>query len=275
MEGERPPSCVFTPMPKTNKPPAFLFYPDDFSSDGKVEVMTTEEVGAYILLLCKAWREEPVGSLPNDDRALAHWARLSEARWAEVRLRVLSAFLLGKDGRWYQKRMCQEYERLRSSQKKRQKVAKNAAEKRWKDNKLHARSMLGACSEHSSAFSSSSSVFKKKEEEKSRERVDPGRGESEGGGVYPASALVVQDFLNQLQCSQAYQHLNVKFVYDKFAVYCAIENKEPTRSYFLNWLNTEDSTRSAPPPPLERRDEQLNPRLDDLRLTPEEKARFR
>ena len=49
-------------MSRHNDPPYFPFYPDDFASDGKVEAMTTEEVGAYTLLLCKAWREDPPGA---------------------------------------------------------------------------------------------------------------------------------------------------------------------------------------------------------------------
>ena len=79
-------------MPKTNHPPAFLFYPEDFSSDSKVEAMTTEEVGAYTLLLCKSWRESPPGSIPDDDVVLARWARLASDRWTVCRAAVLAAF---------------------------------------------------------------------------------------------------------------------------------------------------------------------------------------
>lgn len=118
-------------MPRDTRPPAFLFYPDDFSSDGKVEAMTTEEVGAYMLLLCKAWREEPPGSLPNDDDVLARWARLSSSVWAEVKARVLAPFSLGTDNRWYQGRMRREFEKLASSKKRRAAAAKTAALSRW------------------------------------------------------------------------------------------------------------------------------------------------
>ena len=99
-------------MPKDNKPPGFLFYVDDFVSDGKVEAMTTEEVGAYILLLCKAWREEPPGSIPDDDRILARWARMDSERWSACRTGVLAAFTLGTDARWHQKRMRKEFQKL-------------------------------------------------------------------------------------------------------------------------------------------------------------------
>lgn len=154
-------------MPKDASPPAFLFYPDDFSSDGAVEAMTTEEVGAYLLLLCKAWRESPPGSIPDDDRILARWTRLGPDRWAECRLSVLAAFKLGTDGRWHQKRMRREYDKFVKSAAERTKKAEKAAKSRWE----HARSMPGACSEHSSSnanasskqcLSSSSSISKPK-----------------------------------------------------------------------------------------------------------------
>ncbi|UCD07832.1 MAG: DUF1376 domain-containing protein, partial [Candidatus Aenigmatarchaeota archaeon] len=50
-----------------NKPPAFQFYPKDFTSDINVKSMELEEVGAYILLLCHVWEEE---GLPNDLRKI-------------------------------------------------------------------------------------------------------------------------------------------------------------------------------------------------------------
>lgn len=106
-------------MPKDRDIPAFLFYPDDFSSDGKVEAMTTEEVGCYVLLLCKAWRETPPGSLPSNDTLLARWARVSSVVWSESKARVMAAFQLRADGRWHQKRMRHEYEKAVEIRKKR------------------------------------------------------------------------------------------------------------------------------------------------------------
>jgi uncharacterized protein YdaU (DUF1376 family) len=114
-------------MPRPSGCPYFNFYPDDFSSDRNVEAMTTEEVGAYILLLCKSWREDPVATLPNDDRLLARWARLSPDRWAACKAAVLSCFRTGTDGRLYQKRLRLEYDRLRRIQKTRHEAAKVAA----------------------------------------------------------------------------------------------------------------------------------------------------
>jgi uncharacterized protein YdaU (DUF1376 family) len=108
--------------------PYFPLYPADFASDGQVEAMTTEQVGAYWLLLCKAWGEDPVGSVPDDDRVLARWARLSPARWKRNKEAILRPWKLQSDGRWYQKRMRKEYARLAElSQQQSEK-----ASKRWR-----------------------------------------------------------------------------------------------------------------------------------------------
>lgn len=120
-------------MPKDDRPPAMLLYFDDFVSDGKVEAMDTKQVGAYFLLLAKAWREDPPGSIPNDDRVLARWARLTPDDWSECRTGVLAAFTLGTDDRWHQKRMRKEFAKLIASAKKRSDNAKRAASARWNE----------------------------------------------------------------------------------------------------------------------------------------------
>lgn len=125
-------------MPRDNRPPAFLFYVDDFVSDGVVEAMTTKEIGAYILLLCKAWREDPPGSIPADDRVLARWSRLTPDEWSECRTGVLAAFSLGTDDRWHQKRMRSEFSKLMTSMRNRSEAGRIGAESRWRKCDSHA-----------------------------------------------------------------------------------------------------------------------------------------
>lgn len=100
------------------RPPYFAFYPVDFASDLHVEAMSTLQVGAYMLLLCKAWQADPPASLPSDDQILARLARLDPVVWAEVRSGVLAPFSLGSDGRLHQKRLRQEYDRSVQKMKK-------------------------------------------------------------------------------------------------------------------------------------------------------------
>lgn len=54
----------------TGRPPAFQFYPKDFLTDSNVVVMSLQERGAYITLICQCWIE---GEIPTD---LARLARL-------------------------------------------------------------------------------------------------------------------------------------------------------------------------------------------------------
>lgn len=114
--------------------PYYKFYPDDFVGSGKVGAMCTLAVGAYKLLLCKAWRENPVGTIPNDDRVLRLWSRLTEAEWGSVRAEVLAAFTLGSDGRYYQARMRREYDEIKKKSALRAKAGEKGAEARWQKN---------------------------------------------------------------------------------------------------------------------------------------------
>ena len=52
-----------------NKAPAFQFYPGDYLSSQRVSLMTLEEEGAYIRLLCYCWKH---GHIPSDPIQLAH-----------------------------------------------------------------------------------------------------------------------------------------------------------------------------------------------------------
>jgi len=111
--------------------------------------MTTEQVGAHFLLICKAWFEDPPCTVPDDDVVLARWARLPLARWRKIKAGVLCAYYLGEDGRWHQKRLEEvdaDQAAYRESMGKR---ARTAAEKRWaKDRERRAGSNAQAMLEH-------------------------------------------------------------------------------------------------------------------------------
>lgn len=118
-------------MPQDNRPPAFMFYPNDFSSDDKVEAMSTEAVGCYVLLMCKAWRSNPPATLPDDDGLLARWARVSDARWNDLKPQVLSAWTLTPGKRWLQRRLKKEWDKQRERRVERSTSGKKGAAKRW------------------------------------------------------------------------------------------------------------------------------------------------
>lgn len=69
---------------------SFSFYPADFLLG--TALMSAEEVGAYIRLLCFQWQE---GSLPNDENLLARLAQTN----ASIISSVTRKFAKGRDGR--------------------------------------------------------------------------------------------------------------------------------------------------------------------------------
>lgn len=115
------------------KPPYFPFYVKDFVADSMVQAMTTEQVGAYTLLLCFAWQSEPPGSLPPDETVLARIARLTPSRWAEIAPGVLACWERRSDGRYHQKRMCAEFEKLQNLINKRSMGGQKGMQSRYRD----------------------------------------------------------------------------------------------------------------------------------------------
>lgn len=86
--------------------PALPLFTDAYLSDTRH--LTTEEHGAYLLLLMEAWRR-PDCSLPDDDKLLARLAGMPVARWQEVKPVVMEFWK--RDGRrkiWTQKRLLKE-----------------------------------------------------------------------------------------------------------------------------------------------------------------------
>lgn len=89
--------------------------------------MQCKTLGAYMILLCVAWNQNPGASLPNDENVLARWARLTKEEWEEVREEILACFTLLDDNRYYQKRLRLEYEKLEAKGL----TLKKNADKRW------------------------------------------------------------------------------------------------------------------------------------------------
>lgn len=68
--------------------PYMKFYPADYRAD--TAHLSTEEHGAYLLLLMTLWQAG--GTLPATDRALANVTRLSLKKWAAVKAVILPFF---------------------------------------------------------------------------------------------------------------------------------------------------------------------------------------
>lgn len=61
---------------------------------------TPEEFRAGLALWCKSWQQVPAGSLPDDDRILAHLSGARD-RWCDMRDMSLHGWVKCSDGRLY------------------------------------------------------------------------------------------------------------------------------------------------------------------------------
>ena len=66
-----------------------------------VALSTGDEFKAAVLLWCRAWKQTPACSLPNDDRILASFAMVPMHRWRKIKAMALRGFIECSDGRLY------------------------------------------------------------------------------------------------------------------------------------------------------------------------------
>lgn len=109
------------------KSPAFQLYVDDLLGSGTVQAASTEEIGAYILLMCYDWQE--VGFVYDEER-LAHVCRLPVQRFRKA-WSHLSPKFPERDGRRFNPRLEKERTKqatwaLRASEK-----GRKGADARW------------------------------------------------------------------------------------------------------------------------------------------------
>jgi uncharacterized protein YdaU (DUF1376 family) len=57
--------------------------------------LTTIEHGAYLLLLMTMWRAD--GALPNDDKQLARYVRMTSAQWLRIKPTIMQFFKVSSD----------------------------------------------------------------------------------------------------------------------------------------------------------------------------------
>lgn len=89
--------------------------------------LTTEQHGAYLLLLMDYWRNGPP---PDDDEVLASITRLNAQQWRK-HAAALRAFFTVDGGTWTQKRAESERQRAAGVNGKRAESGKAGAAKRW------------------------------------------------------------------------------------------------------------------------------------------------
>lgn len=88
----------------SNKPAAIPLFADAYLAD--TMHLSTEEHGAYLLLLMAAWRSDDC-SLPNDPKKLARIAGLSPRRWGQISATILDFWVI-ENGRIFNQRLRKE-----------------------------------------------------------------------------------------------------------------------------------------------------------------------
>lgn len=101
--------------------------------------LTTEQHGAYMLLLMACWKGD--GKLPNDDDTLAAITKLPPARWKKCRLSLLKFFDVA-DTFISHKRVMKERAKAKEISAERSNAGKKGAARRWQtDGKCHSKRM--------------------------------------------------------------------------------------------------------------------------------------
>jgi uncharacterized protein YdaU (DUF1376 family) len=88
-----------------------------------------DEFKAAVLLWCRAWKQIPAGSLPNDERILSSFSGAGR-RWAKVRKMAMRGFILCSDNRYYHKVLCEDVKRAAAKKAERREQTKAATEAR-------------------------------------------------------------------------------------------------------------------------------------------------
>lgn len=109
--------------------PWMPFYPADYLADTRR--LTTEQHGAYLLLLMDSWSS---GALPDDDAVLARVAGLDAESWARTRP-VLAGYFEIADGKWVHARIEREREHAQAYAQASSGRGKKAAAARWSKKK--------------------------------------------------------------------------------------------------------------------------------------------
>lgn len=115
----------------TGKSPAFQFYPKDFLTDEHVRLMSLQERGAYITLICQCWTE---GSLPADVGALARLCGSPAAAFRRLWPALVPCFraVSGRADRLTHPRLDLERRKQREYRRRQADAGKQGAESRWR-----------------------------------------------------------------------------------------------------------------------------------------------
>lgn len=91
---------------------------------------TGDEFKAAVSAWCKSWVQVPAGSLPDDDRILAHLTGAGK-RWAKVKAMALRGFVRCSDGRLYHPVVCEKVNEAWAMRQRQRERSASGNAKRW------------------------------------------------------------------------------------------------------------------------------------------------
>lgn len=111
-----------------DKSPAFPFYPKDYESDENVKMMTLEQEGVFLRLLCHAWLHE---SIPGDVPSLAKICRVAPSKMARLWPGVKPCFHRDDAGRLVNRKLEKIRDGQRRFRQERSESGRKGAARKW------------------------------------------------------------------------------------------------------------------------------------------------
>lgn len=214
-----------------SKMPWFPFYPSDFLGAEKVQLMTNEQVGMYIKLLCYQWME---GSIPEKSSSAIAVLRLGHGTTSEMTdfQNVLESCFVkhpSEKGRLINKRL----DAIRCEQEAIS-LKKQAAGRAGGYAKARL-AVLGFCQDSATSKSLAKPGYSNPNSNTNSKR----REEEESAQPRKRSASMSDaEFLESLKTNPAYQHIDITEQLSKMDAWLLVHpGRQKTRKFIVGWLN--------------------------------------
>lgn len=137
-----------------NKSPAFQFYPADFMSDGNVILMSNQQIGCYMKLLCFCWTE---GKIPKNLEKIAKICGETKTKMKKIMKEIEVCFIDNGDGFYIHPRLEKERKKQEEHRLAKSESGKKGAEKRWNNpDQINSNAIDSPLAKNSSSSSTSS-----------------------------------------------------------------------------------------------------------------------
>lgn len=238
-----------------------------------------DEFKAAVALWCRAWKQIPAASLPNDERVLAAFSGARE-NWPEVREMALRGFVLCSDGRLHHKTLSGDARRAFGKKMDRRTRTQAATEARKKstisaENQRDVERNDERHVDHKPNVTTSQRQDRDRDRDKEEDRVSidrpvgvrsrPARAETPQPGAahhppkgtrWPAEQTVPEDWHQAAGMKRAELGLptvDLAIAAEKFANYWSAKSgqaatKVDWRKTWINWVLTTENPRNASKP---------------------------